>query len=111
MLREFKEARFDYTMVFAGVETAEGEDRKTLDWPGSKDVIHLINEFSSTGKVVFLFTSTGPTLLKEVKEMADAIVFNVMPGEQYGKAIINVLMGRSVPSAKLSFTLPNKDNE
>ena len=52
----------------------------------------------------------GPFLIPFEKHI-DAILFNGMPGETYGKGLMDVIFGRVNPSAKLTFTIPNKDNE
>lgn len=58
-----------------------------------------------------MVTAPGPLLLNNLAKVSDAILFNVMPGEKYGEALINILYGRVNPSAKLSFTMPNIENE
>lgn len=63
------------------------------------------------GKVVGAMTAPGPVLLNDFKKVTDAILFNIMPGQEYAKGLMNVLFGRVNPSAKLSFTMPNIDNE
>lgn len=39
------------------------------------------------------------------------MLFNVMPGEEYASALGKVLFGEANPSGKLTFTMPNKNNE
>ena len=56
-------------------------------------------------------TAPGPVLINNLRDASDAVLFNVMPGEQYGQGIMNVLFGKVSPEAKLTFTMPNIENE
>lgn len=56
-------------------------------------------------------TAPGPVVLNDLRDVSNALLFNIMPGQQYAQGLMSVLFGRVSPSAKLTFTLPNKDNE
>lgn len=81
----------------------------TLGWDNS--VLTHLKSFDNPGKVIGLITAPGPVILNDLRAASDAIIFNVMPGQQYGKGIMEIIFGRVSPSAKLTFTMPNKDNE
>lgn len=63
------------------------------------------------GKVIGSMVSPGPILTNNMRKYADAILLNVFPGQQYSAGLMNVMFGRVNPSAKLTFTMPNVDNE
>lgn len=56
-------------------------------------------------------TAPGPVLINNLRDVSDALLFNVMPGEEYGPGIMNVIFGKVSPEAKLTFTMPNVENE
>jgi hypothetical protein len=58
-----------------------------------------------------MYVTSGPFLLHSFPEISDAIVYNAMPGEFYSQGLMNVLFGRANPGGKLTFTMPNVDNE
>ena len=101
--------KFDVTFIFGGIFSSEGGDRQTLGWDST--ILKILDKFQSTGKIIGAITSPGPALLADLKKVSDAIVFNIMPGQQYSAGLLNVIFGKVNPSAKLSFTMPNIDNE
>lgn len=70
------------TMIFAGVTSGEGGDRSNLTW--NAEVLKHLDSFKSKGKIIGMVTAPGPLLLNNLAKVADAILFNVMPGEKYG---------------------------
>jgi beta-glucosidase len=55
-------------------------------------------------------TAPGPVLTPWRGEV-HSIIHGLMPGQEYGNAIADVLFGIVNPSGKLPFTMPNMDNE
>lgn len=100
---------FDATLIFQGLQSGEGFDRSTLDW--NQAVFRYLRLIPHPGKVIGSMVAPGPILTTNMRKYADAILFNVMPGQQYAYGLMNVMFGRANPSAKLSFTMPNVDNE
>jgi beta-glucosidase len=100
---------FDHTIIFGGVFSSEGGDRDTLSWKSA--VLESLNKFPKKGKVIGAITAPGPVILADLKKVSDAILFNVMPGQMYSEALMNIIFGRVNPSGKLSFTMPNIENE
>ena len=84
-------------------------DRKSLSW--SDNVFKYLKLVPNPGKIIGCMIAPGPILTNSMREHADAILFNVFPGQQYSSAILNIIFGRVAPSAKLTFTMPNIDNE
>jgi len=113
-LESLQQIGFDTTIVFAGVTSAEGSDRDTLQWKVpylDNKIIEFLSKFRIKGKVIGAITAPGPLILADFKKISDAIVFNVMPGQKYSEGLMSILFGRVSPSGKLSFTMPNIDNE
>lgn len=108
-LESISQMDYDATLVFGGVFSSEGGDRDNLGWKSS--VLEALTKFPKKGKVIGALTAPGPILLSDLNKAADAILFNIMPGQEYAKALMNIIFGRVNPSAKLSFTMPNVENE
>jgi len=100
---------YDATLLFASSNSGEGWDRSNLHM--NELVLLLLEVIPLKGKVITSIVAPGPVILNEWKKHSDAMLFNSMPGQQYSNGIVDVIFGRENPSAKLTFTLPNKDNE
>lgn len=103
------ENSFNTTIIFQGQDSGEGSDRKTYGW--NQSVFDTLKKVANPGKVIGCMVSPGPILTNNMRKYADAILFNVYPGQQYARGLMNIIFGRVNPSAKLSFTMPNIDNE
>lgn len=55
-------------------------------------------------------TAEGP-IMTSFSDKIDTLFMNTFPGETYGRSIWKTVFGEVNPSAKLTFTMPNKDNE
>lgn len=102
--------QFDMTFIFGGVFSWEGGDRGSLAWR-SDEVLYYLGRIENPGKTIGAITGPGPVLLRSLENEVDAMLFNVMPGQEYAKGLMNIIFGRANPSAKLSFTMPFVDNE
>ncbi|MBX2840902.1 MAG: glycoside hydrolase family 3 C-terminal domain-containing protein [Flammeovirgaceae bacterium] len=72
-----------------------------------KEQIDLINEAQLTDKPVVLIMVAGrPRLVTEVYDNCEAFIWAGLPGFEGGKAIAEVLSGKTNPSGKMSFTYP-----
>jgi beta-glucosidase len=108
-IHSLQQIKYDATLIFAGVESGEGWDRADLSW--SAEVLNVLKNFTVPGKVVGAMTAPGPVLINNLRDASDALLFNIMPGEEYGRGITNILFGKASPEAKLTFTMPNIENE
>lgn len=108
-ISQYLHVGYDATLVFASVTSTEGWDRSTLHM--NELVLLLLDLIPLKGKVISSIVSPGPIILNEWNKRFDAILFNSMPGQQYGNGIVDVIFGLENPSAKLTFTIPNKENE
>lgn len=104
----------DYAIVFVGTLSGEGSDRDSLsldDGYWFKNQNALVSAIAKANpKTIVVASIPGATLMPWSKDVA-AILTNFMPGQQAGNAIADVLFGRVNPSAKLTFTIPNRENE
>lgn len=71
----------------------------------------LVTTVAATEKAtVVAATAPGPVLLPW-RDSVSAIVIGFMPGQEYGNALADVIFGIVNPAAKLTFTIPNIENE
>jgi beta-glucosidase len=99
----------DVAIVFAGVTSSEGFDRKTLALHKSADdLIEAVAMVQS--RTVVVLTNPG-AMLTPWRERVAAIVSMFYPGQEMGSAAADVLFGDANPSGRLPVTFPNKDNE
>ena len=108
-LTGFTEKFFDYTFIFAGLESGEGGDRGDHNW--IQEVFFYLEHFQNPGKVIGCVTAPGPITLHRMKKHAHSIVYSIMPGQQYTSGLMNIIFGRVNPSAKLAFTIPEEHNQ
>lgn len=101
-LKEHKNHKFDATIIFTGQDTAETQDRADISW--NQEVFGYLKKIKYPGTVVGASVASGPIDMRNMTEWADAILFNIMPGQKYSEGILNVIFGRANPEAKTSFT-------
>lgn len=85
-----------------GLETGEGGDRTDYNW--IQDFHDHIKKFSHTGKVIGFMSPTGPIRMGNMNDVCDALLLNIVAGQQYAPAMADVIFGRANPSGKLTFT-------
>jgi beta-glucosidase len=116
----------EYAIVFVGTISHEGADRLSLSFDdgcevaGGKDTQCTGNAKNQNAlvaaivkaqpKTIVVASIPGATLMPWSKDVP-AILTNFMPGQQAGNAIADVLFGHVNPSSKLTFTIPNRENE
>jgi beta-glucosidase len=99
----------DVALVFAGITSSEGIDRKTLSLSDADN--KLIQAVAAANpRTAAIITSPGAILLPW-SDSVPAIIAALLPGQQFGNAIADVIFGDVNPSARLPVTFPNVDNE
>jgi len=99
----------DYALVFTGTSSSEGGDRANLSLPDADN--SLIKGVAAVNpRTVVVVTSPGHILLPW-SDSVPAILASLLPGEQFGHAIADLLFGAVNPCARLPITLPNIENE
>ena len=104
-----RNATYDTTIIFQAYSSGEGNDRSSYDL--NQTVYDTLKSIAHPGRVISCLVTPGPILTNKMRKYADAFILNVYPGQQYARALMNIIFGRVDPSAKLSFTMPNVDNE
>lgn len=83
----------------------EGFDLSSLDLPGSQQ--KLLEEVKKTGKpLIVVFISGKPLAMPWVKENADALLVQWYAGEQQGRSLADILLGKVNPSGRLNVSFP-----
>ncbi len=80
-------------------------DRLDIELPESQKI--FLKKIALQGKPVILVLLGGsPIALGGVEELADAIIFSWIPGEEGGNAVAGVLFGDYSPAGRLPVTFP-----
>lgn len=102
-------AAADVAIVFVGASSSEGTDRADLSLPAEHD--QLIQAVASAQKNVVVVVATPGPVLTPWRDDVAAILVPFMPGQEFGEAIADVLLGDVNPAARLHHTMPNIENE
>ncbi|TDO52899.1 beta-glucosidase [Kribbella sp. VKM Ac-2571] len=100
-------ARADITIVVAGnhplVNGRETEDRETLDLPRAQD--RLIRQVHAANpRTVLVLTSSYPYAIGWAQQHLPAILWSAHGGQEYGRALADVLFGDHDPAGRLPQT-------
>lgn len=99
----------DVAFVFGSAHTGEGHDRPSLNLEGQIDAI--IPEIGAVQSKTVAVISVPGSILTDWRDKVPAILTNLLPGEQVGNALADLVFGKIPPQAKLPVTFPTKDNE
>ena len=87
------------------IQGGEGGSRTKLTLPG--DQLRLLREVRKrVSRLIVVLFAGRPLELREVKELADALLLVWYPGTEGGRAIRDMLFGKSEPEGRLSMSLP-----
>jgi beta-glucosidase len=85
--------------------TPEAGDRPDAELPAVQ--VDYLKRLSAAGaKVVLVLTGGSPIALESVADFVYAIVMVWYSGQEGGRAVADVIFGKSVPSGKLPLTFP-----
>jgi beta-glucosidase len=103
----------DLNIVVLGTtpsEENEEVDRSTIELAADQEA--LLKDIYATGKPLVLIVMSGSAVaIPWAKQHADAIIQAWYPGQEGGRALADILMGRSNPSGKLPITLYEKTSD
>ncbi|WP_233516401.1 glycoside hydrolase family 3 C-terminal domain-containing protein [Oceanispirochaeta sp. M1] len=115
-------SRADVVVLALGLSTLlEGEqgdasnsdaagDRLHLGLPGRQQ--ELLEEICALGKpVILVLINGGPLTIGRAHELSDAVIEAWYPGAEGGRAISNILFGKSNPSGRLPVTFVKSMND
>ena len=88
---------------------SEGFDRATLDLPGRQD--ELVRRVTAANPRTVVVVNTGAPVLLPWAETVPAILLTLFPGQEYGHALADVLLGRSEPGGRLPATWPESADD
>ncbi|MET9631846.1 glycoside hydrolase family 3 C-terminal domain-containing protein [Lentzea sp. NPDC006480] len=94
----------EVAVVIVGDEATEGEDRASIDLPGSQDELVAAVTAANPNTIVVLETG-GPVTMPWISS-AHTVLEAWYPGEQGGNALVDVLSGAAEPSGRLPVTFP-----
>lgn len=109
----FKEAmeaakKSDTIIFFMGEESilsGEAHCRADINLPGAQN--KLLEKISKLGKSTILVAMAGrPLILDHTRDLVNSLLYAWHPGSMGGPAIVDVLLGKSVPSGKLPVSFP-----
>lgn len=107
-------------IVSIGTFGKEGSDRDSLSFaeftsascavvpPGQDNLVEVI---AASGTPTIVAATAPGAVLMPWRESVHSILFGGLPGQEYGYALADVILGNINPSARISFTLPNSENE
>jgi beta-glucosidase len=105
-------AEADVAIVVVGsaeLTESEGFDRPTLALPGRQD--ELISRVAAVNERTILVVNSGMPVLMPWAEQAAAIVYAWLPGQEFGTALADVLLGYAEPGGRLPVTLPAAESD
>ena len=102
-------ASSDLSIVVVGTNDdweAEGYDRITIDLPGRQDeLIHEVAKVSA--RTIVVVNAGSPVSMPWINEV-EAVLFVWFPGQEFGDALVDVLLGDVDPGGRLPVTLPRR---
>jgi len=83
---------------------SEGFDRAALGLPGRQD--ELVRRVADANPRTVVIVNTGAPVLLPWADTVPAVLLTLFPGQEYGNALADVLLGRSEPGGRLPVTWP-----
>ncbi|MBR7826001.1 glycoside hydrolase family 3 protein [Actinospica sp. MGRD01-02] len=87
---------------------SEGYDRDSLALPGGQD--ELIAAVAAVNPRTVVVVNSGMPVLMPWADRVAAIVQAWFPGQEFGHALADVLLGRTEPSGRLPVTIPRSES-
>jgi beta-glucosidase len=105
-------SKADVAVVFAGLGEefeSEGFDRSSLELPSEQ--LELISAVAGANPATVVVVSAGSQLLLDWAERVPAVLLVWYPGQEYGDALAQVLLGRAEPGGRLPMTFPARASD
>ena len=102
-------ATCDVSIVVVGTNDdweSEGWDRDTIALPGEQDA--LIAEVAKVSKRTIVIVNAGSPVSMPWLDDVEAVIYAWFPGQEFGDALVDLLVGDVEPSGRLPVTLPRR---
>jgi beta-glucosidase len=102
-------ATCDVSIVVVGTNDdweSEGWDRETIALPGEQDA--LIAEVAKVSKRTIVIVNAGSPVSMPWLDDVEAVIYAWFPGQEFGDALVDILVGDVEPSGRLPVTLPRR---
>ena len=86
---------------------SEGYDRQSLDLPGRQD--ELITAVAAVNPRTVVVVNSGMPVLMPWANRAAAVIQAWFPGQEFGHALADVLLGEAEPGGRLPVTVPHSE--
>jgi beta-glucosidase len=99
----------DVAVVVVGTNSeweTEGEDRTTMDLPGEQNVL-VARVAAANPNTVVVVNAGSPVTMPWIDDVA-AVLQVWFPGEEFGNALADMLLGVAEPGGRLPVTLPRR---
>jgi beta-glucosidase len=100
-------AAADAAVVVVGsaeLTESEGFDRSTLALPGRQD--ELVARIAAVNSKTIVVVNSGTPVLTPWADQVAAILYAWLPGQEFGNALADVLLGTAEPGGRLPVTVP-----
>ena len=102
-------ATCDVSIVVVGTNDdweSEGWDRDTIALPGEQDA--LITDVAKVSKRTIVIVNAGSPVSMPWLNEVEAVIYAWFPGQEFGDALVDLLVGDVEPSGRLPVTLPRR---
>jgi beta-glucosidase len=99
----------DVAIVVVGTDASwetEGRDRKTVTLPGRQD--ELVERVAAVNKKTIVVVNAGCPMDLPWSDKVAAIIYAWLPGQEFGNALADVLLGIAEPGGRLPVTLARR---
>jgi beta-glucosidase len=102
----------DVAIVVVGTTAeveSEGFDRSSLSLPGRQD--ELVRRIAEVNTATVVVVNAGAPVLMPWAEEVAAVLLVWFPGQEFGNALADVLLGRAEPGGRLPTTWPQSEHD
>ncbi len=97
----------DIVVVCLGEKPATEKPSDIDDLNMPKAQLKLVKKLAQTGKpIILVLVEARPRLIAEIEPLVKGIVMAYLPGNEGGRAVVDILYGNENPSGKLPLTYP-----
>jgi beta-glucosidase len=105
-------ATAEVAVVVVGTDTvweSEGRDRRTATLPGRQD--ELVRRVAAVNDNTIVVVNAGCPMELPWSDEVQAIVYAWLPGQEFGHALADVLLGRAEPGGRMPVTIARRTED